>query len=123
MEESVPWISDNGLRLTSRTFHSISLAWDPVDHEGPWVEVQIKKGPDWTTVYKGYRHEYKVDDLVPNAQFHFRMRFNGDNTDNTTWGSVISGATDTLPAYAEDLHRAVQCNAENMVIRILATCK
>jgi hypothetical protein len=27
MEKIVPWVADNGLRVESRTFHSISLTW------------------------------------------------------------------------------------------------
>ncbi|CAG7727822.1 unnamed protein product [Allacma fusca] len=148
-----PWLSDNGLRAEKRTCRSISLSWNPdtldiplghstsednfnfstddylsddntesLDETNkPWFEVQMKvaNGDSWTTVYKGYNKKCEVKDLNPDTNVNFRLRSEID----AVWGSIILAATDASPPNAEDLHRAVHCNAEEMVLRIIGASR
>ncbi|XP_029465898.1 fibronectin type 3 and ankyrin repeat domains protein 1 isoform X2 [Rhinatrema bivittatum] len=112
------------------THHSIELYWDldknlqRTSSHDQWLNFSIEEEDSKThtygTIYTGYAKRYTVEGLQPSASYRFRLKVTSSNGDYN-YSPVVTVSTTREPKSGEDLHRAVNMNDEDAVIKILRT--
>lgn len=62
----------------------------------------------WTTVYTGYGESAVVNDLKPNTEYIFRLRFQRSETSFSEWCDPLKVVTEKEPLYGDNLHKAIR---------------
>ncbi|XP_067565177.1 fibronectin type 3 and ankyrin repeat domains protein 1 [Pseudorca crassidens] len=110
------------------THHSIELYWDlekKVKRQGPqeqWFRFSIEEeDPRMHTygiIYTGYATKHVVEGLDPRTLYRFRLKVTSPSGEHE-YSPVVSVSTTREPISSEHLHRAVNVNDEDLLLRIL----
>ncbi|XP_059756740.1 fibronectin type 3 and ankyrin repeat domains protein 1 isoform X2 [Balaenoptera ricei] len=110
------------------THHSIELYWDlekKVKRQGPqeqWfrfsIEEEDPKMHTYGIIYTGYATKHVVEGLDPRTLYRFRLKVTSPSGEHE-YSPVVSVSTTREPISSEHLHRAVNVNDEDLLLRIL----
>ncbi|XP_028336712.1 fibronectin type 3 and ankyrin repeat domains protein 1 isoform X1 [Physeter macrocephalus] len=110
------------------THHSIELYWDlekRVKRQGPqeqWFKFSIEEeDPRMHTygiIYTGYATKHVVEGLDPRTLYRFRLKVTSPSGEHE-YSPVVLVSTTREPMSSEHLHRAVNVNDEDLLLRIL----
>uniref|UniRef100_A0AC11CI95 Fibronectin type III and ankyrin repeat domains 1 n=1 Tax=Ovis aries TaxID=9940 RepID=A0AC11CI95_SHEEP len=110
------------------THHSIELYWDlekKAKRQGPqeqWfrfsIEEEDPKLHTYGIIYTGYATKHVVEGLEPRTLYRFRLKVTSPSGEYA-YSPVVSVSTTREPISSEHLHRAVNVNDEDLLVRIL----
>ncbi|XP_066457236.1 fibronectin type 3 and ankyrin repeat domains protein 1 [Eleutherodactylus coqui] len=108
--------------------HSIELYWDinnvykRIGPSNKWFRFSIEeedvKTHMYGTVYSGYSMKHVVEGLDSSTSYRFRLKVTGHNGEYA-YSPVVTVSTTREPMTGEHLHRAVNMNDEDAVLKIL----
>uniref|UniRef100_A0A2I3M9E9 Fibronectin type 3 and ankyrin repeat domains protein 1 n=2 Tax=Cercopithecinae TaxID=9528 RepID=A0A2I3M9E9_PAPAN len=110
------------------THHSIELYWDlekKAKRQGPqeqWfrfsIEEEDPKMHSYGIIYTGYATKHVVEGLEPRTLYRFRLKVTSPSGE-CEYSPLVSVSTTREPISSEHLHRAVNVNDEDLLVRIL----
>ncbi|KAG8551139.1 hypothetical protein GDO81_003978 [Engystomops pustulosus] len=108
--------------------HSIELYWDIGNvyrRTGPsnqWFKFSIEeedvKTHMYGTIYSGYSKQHVVEGLESSSSYRFRLKVTGYDGE-CAYSPVVTVSTTREPMTGEHLHRAVNMNDEDAVLKVL----
>ncbi|KAL4699169.1 hypothetical protein H8959_011826, partial [Pygathrix nigripes] len=110
------------------THHSIELYWDlekKAKRQGPQeqrfrfsIEEKDPKTHSYGVIYAGYATKHVVKGLEPRTLYRFRLKVTSPSGE-WEYSPLVSVSTTREPVSSEHLHRAVNVNDEDLLVRIL----